>query len=468
MDKRAQRLAGNRIFSKSVTAYRTRPVHTVEPSANLHARVFVRARPLFEHEAERNEWDCVTVNAHGHGVVVHEGTEMMKVGGSRKYMKHHTFPQLESITTDEEGYTKLRYLVEGAAHGRRSTLFMYGMTGSGKTYSTNLLHEACPTDLLHGGAEVELLAYELVGKRAFDLLSPEKQQVHVRVGGDGATHVYGTTIQRTGDAEELTSLLKDAAGMRETASTGTNATSSRSHAVYQLRLSHGGSLTIIDLAGNEGNIETFNHSREQMVEAAEINMSLMVLKNCLHTKALGEARIPYRESVLTRVLRDALTEEGALTACVTCVSPACTHFEHSLNTLKTAWCLMGNLNRPKPEEEVLREAGIKMGGPMKWAKEDLQTWLAAQTYASAVELPTGMSGSAIMRLTVARLAAICGEDQEVAKQLFVGLREAAKQAAKKDRQNRAELKAESNGRVNTTVNLSMVAPRQPIVAANKH
>merc|ERR1711959_748964 len=97
---------------------------------------------------------------------------------------------------------------------------------------------------------------------------------------------------------------------------------------------NGGSLMLIDLAGNEGMIETFNHTREQMAQAAEINMSLMALKNCLQARALRQSRVPFRESVLTRVLRDALTRKEALTACVTCVSPACSHMEHSLNTLK--------------------------------------------------------------------------------------------------------------------------------------
>merc|ERR1711998_64411 len=175
----------------------------------------------------------------------------------------------------------------------------------------------------------------------------------------------------------------------------------------------------------------------------------MALKNCLQARAMGKARMPYRESVLTRVLRDALTKDEALTACVTCVSPACTHMEHSLNTLKTAWCLVGDLKRPKPENEQLREPGIRKGGPTKWSTEEVATWVLEQPYGGSVSLPEGMNGSAIMKLTVPRLASMCKGDQVVAKKLFDELRDAAKDAAKRDREQRAELKAEKSGAPNT-------------------
>merc|ERR1711871_129066 len=266
MDKRARRLMHRKLYEKTVDQYRARPAPASKSGKkdNFNAKVFVRARPLFEHEYERGEWECVS--SYPADVVVHDGTEKFGCGGGKKMLIHHRFPGLESIADDTEGYSKLQYLVEGAAQGKMATLFMYGMTGSGKTYSTNLVHEGCATDLLQGGVGVELIAYELIGKCAFDLLSEDKREVHIRIGEDGATHVHGSTVQCTSDPSELTTMLKDAAGMRETSATGTNASSSRSHAVYQLRLSSGGSLTLIDLAGNEGNTETFHHSREQMTQ----------------------------------------------------------------------------------------------------------------------------------------------------------------------------------------------------------
>jgi len=193
----------------------------------------------------------------------------------------------------------------------------------------------------------------------------------------------------------------------------------------------------------------------------------MALKNCLQARTLKQTRIPYRESVLTRVLREALTRSDALTACLCCVSPACSHMEHSLNTLKTAWCLMGDKPKPKPEQQELREAGIRMGGPTKWSHEELAGWVADQKFGQLVTVAAGVRGAAIMRLTAPRLASMCDGDQEVAEALYAALREAAKHAAEKDRQARAEMRAEREGKPTTAINFSKSAPSKPVVAKRK-
>ena len=132
--------------------------------------------------------------------------------------------------------------------------------------------------------------------------------------------------QRAASAEELVALLRAASARRETASTGANAQSSRSHAVYQISLRNGGRypnpnpnpnpdpnpspspspnpnpnpnpnrLLLVDLAGNEGSIETLYHSKAQMAEAAEINASLMALKSCLHARATAAPHVPSSNS----------------------------------------------------------------------------------------------------------------------------------------------------------------------------
>merc|ERR1712146_554613 len=86
---------------------------------------------------------------------------------------------------------------------------------------------------------------------------------------------------------------------------------------------------------------------------------------------------------------------------------------------------------------------VKVGGPTKWSHEELVSWVAEQEYSETISITKGITGSAIMKLTAPRLASMCDGDEEVAKMLFVGLREAAKQAAVRDRQARAEMKAEA-------------------------
>ena len=392
-----------------------------------------------------------------------------------------------------------------------ATLFMYGMTGSGKTYSTNLMFRAAPEELFVAPASgsdfsdtcsgtATLIAYELIGKNCFDLLGADKKQVHLRIGADGATHVQGTTTCEASTPEELQVKLFEASSRRETATTGTNASSSRSHAVYQLRAPHGGSggtLTIIDLAGNEGSIETAYHTKEQMKEAADINSSLMALRTCLAARASGgKKHVPYRESILTRVLRDAFVAEEAATAVLCCVSPACSHLERTLATLRSAVHLTGQGRPVAPVEEVVKEEGVVKGGPSTWDADALANWVAGQHFSSApaaesaaeseysereggeetgavegaegvtVTLPKGMTGKEIMKLTAVRLAPLCCDgDKVVGKQLFDALRVAAKEAAARDRETRRALKAGPKP-VSSTV-FSKSAPSRPVVAAQK-
>lgn len=439
-DKRVRRIENARIFTEGVASYRERtPVAQPTLADSGRFGVYVRARPLFQHEAERGEWDCIS-GCEG-GLVIHEGSEKMRPNrGQVKLLRHHSFPEVKRIDTDEGVCAQLQYLMERAKAGSMATLFMYGMTGSGKTYSTNLIHKKMPDELIADGP-VRLISYELVGKRCMDLLSIDKQEVHLCIGADGATHVQGSKVCEASTASELQELLHEAGTRRETSATGTNSESSRSHAVYQLSTFNGGTLTIIDLAGNEGNIETQYHTKEQMKEAAEINSSLMALRTCLASRASGKAHVPFRDSVLTRVLRDALTMQDAAIAVLCCVSPACSHMERSLNTLRSAVNLAGQTKPACPVDEELREKGIAKGGPTVWDAAELAAWIKEQHFAAQVTLPDGMTGQQIMKLTAARIAPMCGNEMAVAKEAFDALRVASKEAAQKDRALRQAMKA---------------------------
>jgi len=454
-DKRVRRIENGRAFTQGVTAYRERtPVLEPTPGDSGPACVYVRARPLFQHETARGEWDCISACAAG--LVVHEGYEKVRLGrGQVKMLRHNSFPEVKRIDSDEGVYSQLQYLVERAKAGSMATLFMYGMTGSGKTYSTNLIHTKMPHELIAAGP-AQLISYELVGKRCFDLLSAEKREVHLCIGEDGATHVQGSTVCEATTAARLQALLQEAGTRRETEATGTNATSSRSHAVYQLSTFNGGTLTIIDLAGNEGNIETQYHSKEQMRQAAEINSSLMALRSCLSARASGKSHVPFRESILTRVLRDALTTQDAATAVLCCVSPACSHLERSLNTLRSAVNLTGQTKPTCPVDEELQEKGIVKGGPNTWDAAALVAWMQDQRLRAQVVLPEGMSGQQIMKLTAARIAPMCGDDKSVAEQIYDALRAASKEAAQKDRELRQAMK--EGPKPTTSVNFSKAVP----------
>ena len=203
----------------------------------------------------------------------------------------------------------------------------------------------------------------------------------------------------------------------------------------------GGRLTLIDLAGSEATQETLFHTKEHMVQAKEINNSLATLRACLRARSVGTSHVPYRESTLTRVLKDALANPKAATALVACVSPACSHFEHSLRTLTTAMFLTGKrTSAATVTEQELRDPSVLMGGPKSWIASELRTWLGRQPFSGKVSLPEGMTGATIMKLPRGRLKPMCDGDAGVAKDLFQGLRVASKAAAKRDLELRRQFK----------------------------
>lgn len=133
---------------------------------------------------------------------------------------------------------------------------------------------------------------------------------------------------------------------RTTSATGCNEVSSRSHAVLQLQLeTHQedgakaiGKLALIDLAGSERATKTENRG-ERLNEGANINRSLLALANCINALVgvggRGHTHVPYRDSKLTRLLKDSLGGHSC-TCIITNVSPASDQFEETINTLKYA------------------------------------------------------------------------------------------------------------------------------------
>lgn len=142
-------------------------------------------------------------------------------------------------------------------------------------------------------------------------------------------------------------LIEKGASNRSTGSTSANRDSSRSHAVLQLHLrkpnsskidEEHGRLTFIDLAGSERGADTDQASRTTRLEGAEINTSLLALKEVIRALATGDAmtHIPFRGSKLTQVLKESFVGKNSRTVMVACVAPNMTNCEHTLNTLRYA------------------------------------------------------------------------------------------------------------------------------------
>merc|ERR1719499_1187637 len=119
--------------------------------------------------------------------------------------------------------------------------------------------------------------------------------------------------------------------------------SSRSHAVFQIILRPSvntsklhGKLSLINLAGNERGKDTISSDRGTRLEGAEINKSLLALKECIRALGKPGAHLPFRSSKLTQVLRDSFIGDNARTCMIAMIAPVFTSCEHTLNTLRYA------------------------------------------------------------------------------------------------------------------------------------
>uniref|UniRef100_A0A674JRD5 Kinesin-like protein n=1 Tax=Terrapene triunguis TaxID=2587831 RepID=A0A674JRD5_9SAUR len=253
-------------------------------------------------------------------------------------------------------------LIEGVISGYNATVFAYGPTGCGKTYTmlgtdhepgiyARTLHdlfraiEETSDDMEY---EVSMSYLEIYNEMIRDLLNPSLGFLELREDAKGVIQVAGITEVSTINAKEIMQLLLKGNKQRMQEPTAANQTSSRSHAVLQVTVRQKsriknimqevrvGRLFMIDLAGSERASQTQNRG-QRMKEGAHINRSLLALGNCIN--ALSDKGAPkyvnYRDSKLTRLLKDSLGGNSR-TVMIAHISPASSAFEESRSTLTYA------------------------------------------------------------------------------------------------------------------------------------
>merc|ERR1719491_2881958 len=136
---------------------------------------------------------------------------------------------------------------------------------------------------------------------------------------------------------------------RTTGVTGANVDSSRSHAILQISLKDAkkaeqearnpehGKISFIDLAGSERGADTLDTDRQTRMDGAEINKSLLALKECIRALDQQLDHTPFRGSKLTQVLKDSFVGDNCRTVMIATVSPTASTVEHTLNTLRYAY-----------------------------------------------------------------------------------------------------------------------------------
>lgn len=185
--------------------------------------------------------------------------------------------------------------------------------------------------------------FELYGGYVQDLLN-DRKRLKVLEDGKGEVVVTGLQELQADNPKRFLEILDEGNEARTTRMTEANDTSSRSHAICQiiLRDRHSdklrGKLSLVDLAGSERGTDTKSHDSQRRTESADINTSLLALKECIRAldKKKGAKHVPYRASKLTLILKDCFTSESAMTTMIATVSPGASAADHSLNTLRYA------------------------------------------------------------------------------------------------------------------------------------
>ncbi|MGH0171217.1 UNVERIFIED_CONTAM: hypothetical protein FKN15_060896, partial [Acipenser sinensis] len=274
-------------------------------------------------------------------VMVHEPKQKVDL---TRYLENQTFRfdyAFDDTTTNEMVYRfTARPLVETIFERGMATCFAYGQTGSGKTHTMGGDFSGKNQDCSKGiyalaardvflmlkkpnykklDLQVYATFFEIYSGKVFDLLN-RKTKLRVLEDGKQQVQVVGLQEREVKCTEDVLKLIEIGNSCRTSGQTSANAHSSRSHAVFQIILRRKGKMhgkfSLIDLAGNERGADTSSADRQTRLEGAEINKSLLALKECIRALGRNKPHTPFRASKLTQVLRDSFIGENSRTCMV--------------------------------------------------------------------------------------------------------------------------------------------------------
>ncbi|KAB1269377.1 Kinesin-like protein KIF2C [Camelus dromedarius] len=361
--------------------------------------VCVRKRPLNKQELAKKEIDVISVPSKC-VLLVHEPklkVDLTKYLENQAFCFDFAFDEMAS---NEVVYRfTARPLVQTIFEGGKATCFAYGQTGSGKTHTmggdlygkaqnaSKGVYTMASRDVFllknqpryrNLGLEVYVTFFEIYnGKVAdtepsplpklgqvlkeggvrwgarhlkalslfsclaqlFDLLN-KKAKLRVLEDGKQQVQVVGLQEHLVSSADDVIKMIDIGSACRTSGQTFANSNSSRSHACFQILLRAKGRVhgkfSLVDLAGNERGADTASADRQTRMEGAEINKSLLALKECIRALGQNKAHTPFRESKLTQVLRDSFIGENSRTCMIAMISPGISSCEYTLNTLRYA------------------------------------------------------------------------------------------------------------------------------------
>lgn len=360
-----------------------------------NVQVLLRCRPLSDDEQKSNVPKVISCNEHKREVTVMQNLANKQV--DRVFTFDKVFgPKAQQRSIYDQAIAPI---VNEVLDGFNCTVFAYGQTGTGKTYTMeggmrnkggDLPAEAGvipravrqifdTLEAQNADYSIKVTFSELYNEEITDLLAPEdnsrssedkqKKPISLMEDGKGCVVVRGLEEEAVYTVNEIYALLERGAAKRRTADTLLNKRSSRSHSIFSITVHvkeatlgdeeviKCGKLNLVDLAGSE-NIIRSGVREGRAREAGEINKSLLTLGRVINALVEHSAHIPYRDSKLTRLLRDSLGGKTK-TCIIATISPTAHCLEETLSTLDYA-CRAKNIkNKPEANQKMSKAVLLK-------------------------------------------------------------------------------------------------------------
>ncbi|KAI1365058.1 kinesin-domain-containing protein [Xylaria arbuscula] len=272
----------------------------------------------------------------------------------------------------------IRPTVDDILNGYNGTVFAYGQTGAGKSYTmmgtsieddvgkgiTPRIVEQIFTSILSSPPTIEYtvrVSYmEIYMERIRDLLAPQNDNLPVHEEKNRGVYVKGLLEIYVSSVEEVFEVMKRGGNARAVAATKMNQESSRSHSIFVITVTQknletgsmkSGQLFLVDLAGSE-KVGKTGASGQTLEEAKKINKSLSALGMVINALTDGKSsHVPYRDSKLTRILQESLGGNSRTTLIINC-SPSSYNDTETLSTLRFGMRAKSIKNKAKVNAEL--------------------------------------------------------------------------------------------------------------------
>ncbi|CAL6042334.1 Kinesin-like_protein [Hexamita inflata] len=350
-----------------------------------NVRVIVRCRPFNKREAGQGDYNIIFQDKEL-GQVTIERPETKDMNGKvldTKTRQTYTFDGSygQTSTQIEVFDESVKPMIDFTLQGYNSTVFAYGQTGSGKTHTMmgyagdrgmiplgiQLIFDRISQAASNETYLVRCSFYEIYNEQIRDLMT-NTLNIPLKETKDKGVFIEGLSEYRVNSEKEIDDLMVAGNKNRTVGETKMNATSSRSHSIFQVIVEcatdtgekdhiRAGKLNLVDLAGSE-RAEKTGATGDRLKEGAKINLSLSCLGQVIQKLVDGDEFVPYRQSKLTHILKDSLGG-NAKTLMVVALSPASTNFEETSSSLRYADRAKRIKNKAKinedPKDAQIRE-----------------------------------------------------------------------------------------------------------------